>query len=279
LLAGDLYEQAASLDSALNVYLRYIAEFPRPLDLALETRTKVADMYEAKGDSDLYREELHTIVAINESAGEEQTDRSQYLAAQAALVLTEQLYHQFSELRLVQPFEQSLAEKQKRMDTALAAFGELVKYEVAEVTAAATFYIAEVYFEFSKALLESERPADLDAKQMVDYEMAIEEEAFPFEESAIGVHEKNVSLLTVGVYNVWVQSSLDKLALLMPGRYAKYEASSGFIGSIDKYSYRTPISAEIDVIGRHDTNMPDSHESPTSLPAMAQIVENDLRYQ
>ena len=166
LLAGDLYEQAASLDSALNVYLRYVAEFPRPLDLALETRTRIADMYEAKGDSDLYREELHTIVAINESAGAEQTDRSRYLAAQAALVLTEQLYHQFSELKLVQPFEQSLAEKQKRMDTALAAFEGLVKYEVAEVTAAATFYIAEVYFEFSKALVESERPADLDAKQM-----------------------------------------------------------------------------------------------------------------
>ncbi len=279
LLAGDLYEQAASLDSALNVYLRYVAEFPRPLDLALETRTKIADMYEARGDSDLYHEELRTIVAINESAGDGRTDRSQYLAAQAALVLTEQHYHQFSELKLVQPFEQSLAEKQKRMDTALAAFEGLVKYEVAEVTAAATFYIAEVYFEFSKALLDSERPADLDAKEMVDYEMVIEEEAFPFEERAIGVHEENVRLLAVGVYNAWVKSSLDRLAVLMPGRYAKYETSSGFVGSIDKYAYRTPISAEIDVVGRDDTTAPDSQESPTSSPATAQIVENDIGFQ
>ena len=279
LLAGDLYEQAASLGSALNVYLRYVAEFPRPLDLALETRTKIADMYEARGDSDLYREQLHTIVAINESAGDGRTDRSQYLAAKAALILTEQHYHQFSELKLVQPFEQSLAEKQKRMDTALAAFEGLVKYEVAEVTAAATFYIAEVYFEFSKALLDSERPADLDAKEMVDYEMVIEEEAFPFEERAIGVHEENVSLLAVGVYNAWVQSSLDRLAVLMPGRYAKYEASSGFVGSIDIYAYRTPISAEINVVGRDDTTVPDSEESPTSSPATAQIVEYDIGFQ
>ena len=283
LLAGDLYEQAASPHSALNVYLRYVAEFPRPLDLALETRTRIAEMYEAKGDSDLYREELNTIVAINESAGDEQTDRSQYLAAQAALVLTERLYHQFSELKLVLPFEQSLAEKQKRMDVALAAFTSLVDYEVAEVTAAATFYIAEIYYEFSKALLESERPADLDAKQMVDYEMVIEEEAFPFEERAIDVHEENVGLLAVGVYNAWVQSSLDKLAVLMPGRYAKYETSSGFVGSIDKYAYRTPISAEIDVVGQSDANTPQSdgvsEESPTAPPATAQIADDGRAYQ
>jgi len=283
LLAGDLYEQADSPDSALNVYLRYVAEFPRPLDLALETRTRIAEMHEANGDSDLYREELRNIVAINKSAGEEQTDRSRYLAAQAALVLTEQLYEQFAELKLVLPFEQSLAEKQNRMDVALAAFEDLVNYEVAEVTAAATFYIAEIYFEFSNALLQSERPADLDAAQMADYEMVIEEEAFPFEEQAIDVHEENVGLLAVGVYNVWVQSSLDKLAVLMPGRYAKYEASSGFVGSIDKYAYRTPISAQIDVVGQNDANTPrsdsDSQESPDSLPATAQIVDRDRGYQ
>ncbi len=40
-----------------------------------------------------------------------------------------------------------------------------------------------------------------------------------------------------------------------------------------------PISAEIDVVGWDDTNVPDSQESPTSSPATAQIVENDVGYQ
>jgi hypothetical protein len=113
--------------------------------------------------------------------------------------------------------------------------------------------------------------------------MVIEEEAFPFEERAIDVHEKNVRLLAVGVYNAWIQSSLDKLAVLMPGRYAKYEASSGFVGSIDKYAYRTPISAEIDAVGHNDTKTPqgdgDNDESPTSLSAPAQIAEHNRGYQ
>ena len=70
----------------------------------------------------------------------------------------------------------------------------------------------------------------------------IEEEAFPFEERAIDVHEENFELLASGIYNAWVQKSLDKLAMLMPGRYAKAEISGGYVGSIDSYAYRMPIA-------------------------------------
>ena len=52
------------------------------------------------------------------------------------------------------------------MDAALDAFGRLVDYEVGEVTAAATFYMAEIYSDFSRALIESERPADLEPAEL-----------------------------------------------------------------------------------------------------------------
>ena len=71
--------------------------------------------------------------------------------------------------------------------------------------------------------------------------MALEEEAFPFEEKAIGVHEKNVELLQAGVFNAWTEKSLGKLRELMPGRYAKDEVSSGFLGAIETYAYWSPV--------------------------------------
>jgi hypothetical protein len=92
--------------------------------------------------------------------------------------------------------------------------------------------------------MESERPVDLDPSQMLDYEMVLEEEAFPFEERAIEVHEKNLELLSVGVFNAWIEKSLGKLAEMMPGRYAKFEASTGLIASIERYAYRTPTVRE-----------------------------------
>lgn len=270
LLAGELYEEAKSLDSALSVYLRYAREFPRPLDALLETRSKIAGMYKAKSDHARYLEELQEIVTIDKSAGSERTDRSRYLAAQAALVLSEQLYQRFAELKLMQPFEQSLAEKQRRMDAAMGALEDLVEYEVADVTAAATFHMAEIYYDFSNALLESERPPGLSAAETADYELVIEEEAYPFEERAIDVHEENFELLAVGIYNQWIQKSLDKLADLVPGRYAKNEISSGFVGSIDTYAYRMPNAPEIGVEVPEDADV--SHSGEPTPGATEQIV-------
>ena len=45
------------------------------------------------------------------------------------------------------------------------------------------------------------------------------------------------------LYNAWIEKSLARLAQLMPGRYAKAEISSGFLGSIDRYAYRSPAAA------------------------------------
>jgi tetratricopeptide (TPR) repeat protein len=243
LVAGDLYEDSGRTDRALSVYLSYVSEFSEPIETAVETRFKIAEMYEASHDGAKYRDQLRRIVEIDAGAGDARTARVRYLAARSALVLSEDLYRRFDEIELVQPFERSLQQKQKRMDAALAAFEALVEYEVGEVTAAATFYMAEVYFDFSRSLAESERPAGLAAAELQDYELVLEEEAFPFEEKAIAVHEKNLELMAAGVYNRWIEKSLGRLAELMPGRYAKFEASSGFIDSIDRYGYRSPNAA------------------------------------
>ncbi|HEX5765821.1 MAG TPA: outer membrane protein assembly factor BamD, partial [Woeseiaceae bacterium] len=277
LLAGELYEEAGSVDSALRVYLGYAEQFPRPLDIALETRSKVAEIFRTKNDLPRYYQELDEIVALDKTAGADRTDRSKYLAARAALVLTEQLFERFVKLKLHQPFEERLAEKQQLMDAAMAAFEDLVQYEVAEVTAAATFYIGETFYEFSDALLESERPANLTAAELADYELAIEEAAYPFEEQAIDVHEKNFELLAVGVFNPWVQKSLDKLTVLMPGRYAKNEISTGFMGSIDTYAYRMPVAPSLGVDETDGLDV--SHEAvpaPTGTAVQAALIDSSV---
>jgi TolA-binding protein len=272
LTAAELYDEVNALDDAVRVYEQYADEFPRPLDLAMEARNRLSEIFKAELDYERYYAQLKDIIDADREAGADRSDRSRYLAAKAALVLAEQSYKRFADLKLVQPFEESLAEKQLRMDIALAAFEQLVDYEVAEVTAAATFYLAEIYFEFSAALLDSERPAGLSEAEKVDYEMVIEEEAYPFEERAIGVHEENFELLSVGVYNPWVQKSLDRLAALMPGRYAKNEISGGFVGSIDRYAYRMPIAPSID-IGEGEGDLQGAETAEGSVEATAQMTE------
>jgi tetratricopeptide (TPR) repeat protein len=242
LAAGDLYQQSNANDKALDAYRRYLNEFPRPVEAALETRFKISEIYKTTHDESLYQKELAEIVRIDAAAGSERTNRTRTLAARSALVLAEQLYRDFVAVKLRQPFEASLKEKQQRMDATIDAMNRLVEYEIADVTAAATYYMAETYFDFSRSLKESERPTDLQAADMEKYEADLDETAFPFEEKAIKVHEKNMELLHAGVLDDWTEKSLSRLAELMPGRYAKTEVSSGLLGGIDSYVYRSPVS-------------------------------------
>jgi tetratricopeptide (TPR) repeat protein len=242
LAAGDLYQQSNTNDKALDEYQRYLNEFPRPVEAALETRFKISEIYKATHDESLYQKELAEIVRIDAAAGSERTNRTRTLAARSALVLAEQLYRDFVAVKLRQPFETSLKEKQQRMDATIDAMNRLVEYEIADVTAAATYYMAETYFDFSRSLKESERPTDLQAADLEKYEADLDETAFPFEEKAIKVHEKNTELLHAGVLDEWTEKSLSRLAEMMPGRYAKNEVSSDFLGGIDSYVYRSPVS-------------------------------------
>jgi SpoVK/Ycf46/Vps4 family AAA+-type ATPase len=241
LVAGDLYQQTQAGDRALEVYDRYVREFPHPIEPALEARFKIAEIHKASKDSSLYHKDLTDIVRLDADAGQERTPRTRTLAGRSALVLAEQVYQDFTTVKLRLPFETSLKEKQQRMDAAIKAMDNLVEYEISDVTAAATYYIAETYFDFSRSLSESERPKDLEPARMQEYEQALDEQAYPFEEKAIALHEKNLEMLHAGVFNPWIEKSLGRLGELVPGRYAKKETSSGFLDGIDSYAYRHPV--------------------------------------
>jgi cellulose synthase operon protein C len=234
----------------------------------VETRSKIAEIYKAKGDQDHYRQKLTEIVRADGTAGTERTDRTRNLAGRAALVLTEPDYTRFASLKLVQPFEKSLQEKQRGLEATTKAFGALVDYQVGEVTAAATFYIAESYANFSQSLLESEHPADLGADALKDYERQLAEAARPLEEKAVSVHEKNLELMRRGNHNAWTQKSLDRLAELKPGTYARTEISSGFLGSLERYVYRPPPRAAVTTAGTTTApDAPQTHGAEVSGPA------------
>ena len=145
LLAGQLHEEAASPDRALAVYQRYVEQFPKPVEAAVETHFKIAGIYQRKSDTTSYHRSLEQIVQIDAAAGGERTARTRFLAGRSALVLAQQVYESFASLKLLQPFEQSLEEKQRRMNAATEAFGQLVDYQVGEITAAATYYLGEIY--------------------------------------------------------------------------------------------------------------------------------------
>jgi tetratricopeptide (TPR) repeat protein len=59
------------------------------------------------------------------------------------------------------------------------------------------------------------------------YDVMLEEQAFPFEEKATGVYALNAQRAATGLYDRWVQSSFEALRELLPVRYGKKERDGG----------------------------------------------------
>ncbi len=231
--AAELYEQAGNTAKAGRAYAKFIEQFPYPIDESIEARQKLADLSRANGDYKARRQWLQSIIAADASAGAQRTNRSRYLAAAASLEMAEPLRDAFVAAKLTVPLPQSLKLKKSRMEIALAAYNKAAAYAVSDVTTAATYEIAQLYYGLSQDLLASERPGDLDPDALEQYEILLEEQAFPIEERAIELFEANAARVSEGIYDEWIRKSFGQLALLMPARYAKPERRESYVARLD----------------------------------------------
>ncbi|MEJ2275257.1 MAG: hypothetical protein P8Y01_11895, partial [Woeseiaceae bacterium] len=230
--AAELYEQEGALTSERRVLDNIVARYPDPVSESIEARARLLEIARQTGDDAARRAQLNAIVQADATAGGQRTDRTRYLAATAALELAEPVRKRFEVVKLSQPLAESLALKKDLMEDVIDAYTTASDYGVAEVTTAATFRLGEVYEQFSSDLMDSDRPADLAADALEQYEILLEEQAFPFEEKAIDLYVANTERAADGVYDEWVRKSFNRLAGLMPARYAKEERSEDVVTAL-----------------------------------------------
>jgi TolA-binding protein len=230
--AADLYEQSGSLSSEQRVLEDIVARYPDPLSESIEARFRLLEIARETGSERDRVMRLEQLVAADATAGAQRSDRTRYLAAIASLELAEPARRQFETVKLIQPLAESLKLKRSLMEEVIEAYTTAADYGVAEVTTAATFRLGEIYEKFSADLIDSERPRNLDAAALEQYELLLEEQIYPFEEKAIELYMANTDRAPDGVYDEWVQKSFDRLATLMPARYSKVERSENVVTTL-----------------------------------------------
>jgi TolA-binding protein len=230
--AAELYEQASDGPRAQAVYKQFVKRFPSPVERAVEARQRLVELYRRDHDDKSMSHWYREIVKADAAAASQRTDRTRYLAAKASFALAEPLFEQYRKVELKVPLKKSLASKKTRMDKALKAYGNCAAYEVPEVLTASTYRIAEIYQDLGLAIYNSERPKKLNAEELEQYDVLLEEQAYPFEEKAIEFHEINAGRMSEGFTGVWVQKSLDQLKELLPVRYAKQERREVMVNDI-----------------------------------------------
>jgi tetratricopeptide (TPR) repeat protein len=221
--AAELYSQANDTASATRAYTDYVQRYPAPFDAAIEARNELADLASTAHDNAVRQRWLDEIIKADAAAGTARTDRSRLLAARASLELARPRDDMARAIKLTVPLDRALLAKKAAMEQALSAYARAAQYGVAEVTTPATYAMAELYRHLGKALLDSERPRDLSPDELEQYQVLLEEQAFPFEEKAIEIHESNAQRVAAGIYDDWVRKSFAALAELKPARYARNE--------------------------------------------------------
>lgn len=230
--SAQYYEKSGDIDNAMVMLKRYAHNYPKPFDAQLEAMSKLESAYHIKGDHEKRRFWLNKLILADQTSGSERSDRSQYLAANAQFQLANYERKEYSKIQLTLPLKHSLAKKKTALKRTLAAYQATAKLEVQEFTTAATYHIAEIYGELSRDLMASQRPAGLDELELEEYEFLLEDQAFPFEEAAINIHETNIKRSWDGLYDQWIKNSITSLAVLMPARYKKKEVSYDAIAEI-----------------------------------------------
>ena len=226
--AAKIYNDNKRRKTAKNILTAYIKNYPKPLEQAIEARQLLAD-FNKKSNYKRHYYWLREIIKADNRGGKERTPRTHFLAATAYMKLTLPLFNAYKKARLTIPLKRSLKKKKNLMQKVVKSYDNAMKYRVAEITTAATYYIAEIYNDFATALLKSQRPKKLSAAELEEYGYLLEEQAFPFEEKAIDIHKANAERVKDNIYDKWVKLSIAELSKLNPVRYAKKEKVESYV--------------------------------------------------
>ncbi len=229
--AAELYDKAAgpggSRSASVRVYERYVQRYPSPLEPAMEARWRLATIAQAERNAPKRLALLRDARLADAGGGSARTPRTQAIGGLATLALAEPVFEAYRAVPLNEPLARQLRLKKAKMEDVLKAYAQASEYGVAEVTTAATFQTASVYQDFGKSMLGSQRPKHLRKAALEQYNVLLEEQAFPFEEKAIELHEVNARRTADGLWNEWIGKSFVALAELRPVRYRKTERPSG----------------------------------------------------
>lgn len=226
--AAKIYNDNKRKKIAKQILTAYIKNYPKPLEQAIEARQLLAD-FSLKSNIKRHYYWLREIIKADNRGGKNRTPRTHYLAATAYMKLTLPLFKAYKKARLTIPLKRSLKKKKSLMQKVVKSYDNAMKYRVAEITTAATYYIAEIYNDFASALLQSQKPKKLSADELEQYGFLLEEQAFPFEEKAIDIHKANAERVKDNIYDKWVKLSIVELSKLNPVRYAKTEKGESYV--------------------------------------------------
>ena len=225
--AADYFLKAGNLTKAITTFRTYAHTYPEPFAIAQEVRFKMSEFYRQTKEPNKrfywYRKLIKYHDLQSKKVDEGTLQRSLYLTSYAALELGMAHQTTFKAIKLNIPLKKSLQRKQKAMKRAIAYYQRVLTNELAAFVPHATYNLAQMYRQLARDVMQSQRPKGLDELALEEYELLLEEIAYPFEEKAIEIHTSNAQRAWQDIYDPWIAKSFAALAQLEPAQYNRQE--------------------------------------------------------
>lgn len=222
-IAAELYEKAGEDSVAIEYFKQWAHAYEEPFDNRMEARYHLAVLYKKIDDLDKHLYWLRRVIDGDSKAGSKRTDRSQWLAAWANAEYGDYWGLEFDRVKLRMPLDKWMPRKSEKLKNALERYEKSAGYGILEFSTRTSYSVGELYARFARELMDSPRPKGLSATELQQYELLLEEQAIPFEELAIEIHQNNIQQSWNGNFNQWVDKSFAAMARLSPVRYDKQE--------------------------------------------------------
>ncbi len=218
--AAELYEEKKNYTSAIRSYKKYAKTYKKPFSQNMESMQKLVVLNTIINKPKVSSYWQNQIVKKDKRASNKQkTARTKYITSTTLLAFARSKDRLYRKYKLVHPLQKNLRRKKKAMQQAVRLYGRASVYKLSETSTEATYAIAAIYNDFSKALLKSEIPKNLSTDEQEQYKILLEDQAFPFEEKAIEFYEINMEHIKNNTYNDWVKKSFSNLKTIFPVRY------------------------------------------------------------
>ncbi|OZB15330.1 MAG: hypothetical protein B7X58_06660 [Marinobacter sp. 34-60-7] len=191
--AAALYQQANALTERNALYRQWLQEAPVPASAEEHVRNQRYRWSLIESGEQISDYQAALVEA--ETASQWHSNETLQWAGKAALALGARAAETFAGIALSHPLEATLARKQQALE---AAQDYLVQAEAlaGDVVVSEVLYRrAELYRTLAADLMASEPPAELNEMETMQYQMLLEEEAFPLEERAMALHAQTKRLL------------------------------------------------------------------------------------
>jgi len=227
--AAAYYLKAGNTAKALTEFRTYAHAYPQPFNIAQEVRFKMSEFYRQSNEPNKRYYWFRKILSFHKKQTKAQEQiiqaRAIELASTAAFGLGVAHQQTFKYVKLNVPLQKSLKRKQTAMKRAIKYYQQVLSFQLAQDVPQTTFNLAEMYRQLAADVLKSQRPKDLDELALEEYEILLEELAYPFEEKAIEIHLSNAQRAWQNIYDEWVEKSFTTLAEIAPALYNKKERS------------------------------------------------------